>query len=414
MKTIDKLLLKLSVAACVAFPAVKAWAGDMAAVSDSIAAGGEGNVVSLLGAPLNYNVGVRGEVFNVPQTNMFLKGDNPAGKRIGSGASADIRAGFGFDARSRAGMLYRGIYQGVGVGLSGFFGDNLLGTPVSVYVYQGAPIVHFSPRLWLGYEWEFGAAFGWKHYEKYTNESNVAVSTAVTARMGVGLKFHWLLTDRWQLSFGAEGRHFSNGNTSWPNKGVNSLGLSVGLTYLLSEPQRVEAAPLWLAEEADRRTLFLDAVVYGAWRKRAVALETETDLCPGVFGVAGLQLAPMMGLNRWFAAGVSLDMQYDESAGLAPYWVDGTYDENIKFERPPFTKQISMGISAHAELTTPIFAINAGLGCDFVNPVGNKRFYQMLTIKTFITDRLFLNVGYRLADFKQPSNLMLGVGYRFR
>ncbi len=163
MKTIDKLLLKLSVAACVAFPAVKAWAGDMAAVSDSIAAADEGNVVSLLGAPLNYNVGVRGEVFNVPQTNMFLKGDNPAGKRIGSGASADIRAGFGFDARSRAGMLYRGIYQGVGVGLSGFFGDNLLGTPVAVYVFLGALKVHFNPRLWFGYEWECVAAFGWKH-----------------------------------------------------------------------------------------------------------------------------------------------------------------------------------------------------------------------------------------------------------
>lgn len=421
MKTIDKVLRKLIVAACAAFLAIPssgscaAFASDSAVIAnaDSIAVSQTGSVASLFGAPLNYNVALKGEAFYVPQTNMFLEGENPEGKRISSGAAGDIRAGFSFDAHSRAGMLYHGIYQGIGVGAAGFFGSNLLGTPVSAYVYQGAPIAHFSPRLWLGYEWEFGAAFGWKHYDKNSYESNVAVSTAVTARMGVGVKLHWLLTERWLLSFGAEGRHFSNGNTSWPNKGVNSLGLSVGLTYLLSEPQNRIAAPQWLAEDADRKALFFDAVVFGAWRKRAVALETETDLCPGVFGVVGFQVSPMMRLNRWVAAGVSLDMQYDESAGLAPYWVDGSYDEDIKFVRPPFGKQLSLGLSAHAELTTPIFAINAGLGYDFINPVGNKRFYQMLTLKTFVTDRLFLNVGYRLADFKQPSNLMLGVGYRF-
>lgn len=410
---IDNVFVKLSVVAVALLTVLTVKAADEVAVSDSIVTAGSGNLVSLFGSQLNYNIGVKGEAFYVPQTNIFLEGENPEGRIISSGAAADVRAGFSFDEHSRAGMLYHGIYQGLGVGVAGFFGTNQLGTPVSAYVYQGAPIVHFSPRVWLGYEWEFGAAFGWKHYEKDADESNVAVSTAVTARMGVGIKLHWLLSDRLQLSFGAEGRHFSNGNTSWPNKGVNSLGMSVGLSYLLAKPQNYVAAPQWLVDEADRKTVFVDAIAYGAWRKRAVELESESDLCPGVFGVVGFQFSPMLRLNRWVAAGVSLDMQYDESAGLAPYWVDGTYDEEIKFERPPFGKQLSMGLSAHAELTTPIFAINAGVGYDFVSPTGNKRFYQMLTLKTFVTDRLFLNVGYRLADFKQPSNLMLGVGYRF-
>lgn len=410
---IDKVLVKLSVVAVAAFSSIPAAGVDFTEAPDSIVTAGNGTVVSLFGSPLNYNVGAKGEAFYVPQTNIFLEGENSKGREISSGAAADIRAGFSFYARSRFGMLYHGIYQGLGVGVTVFGGTNLLGTPVSAYVYQGAPIIHFSPLLWVGYEWEFGAAFGWKHYEKDADESNVAVSTSVTARMGIGIKFYWSLSDRLLLSVGAEGRHFSNGNTSWPNKGVNSLGLSVGLSYLLAKPQNYVAAPQWLADEADRKTVFVDAIVYGSWRKRAVELETETDLCPGVFGVLGLQLSPMLRLNRWVAAGVSLDMQYDESAGLAPYWVDGTYDDEIRFERPPLGKQLNMGLSAHAELTTPIFAVNAGVGYDFINPVGNNRFYQMLTLKTFVTDRMFLNVGYRLADFKQPSNLMLGVGYRF-
>ena len=69
-------------------------------------------------------------------------------------------------------------------------------------------------------------------------------------------------------------------------------------------------------------------------------------------------------------------------------------------------------MSAHAELTMPIFSVNAGVGYDFVCPQGNQRFYQSLSLKTFVSRRLFLNVGYRLGNFKYPQNLMLGIGVR--
>ncbi|MDE6467684.1 MAG: acyloxyacyl hydrolase, partial [Muribaculaceae bacterium] len=94
------------------------------------------------------------------------------------------------------------------------------------------------------------------------------------------------------------------------------------------------------------------------------------------------------------------------------YWVSGSYDDNIKFRRPPFGKQISLGLSAHAELTMPIFSVNAGIGYDVVNPRGDRAFYQSLTLKTFITPSIYLNTGYRLGAFKDPQNLMLGIGLR--
>ncbi|MDE6400294.1 MAG: acyloxyacyl hydrolase, partial [Muribaculaceae bacterium] len=94
------------------------------------------------------------------------------------------------------------------------------------------------------------------------------------------------------------------------------------------------------------------------------------------------------------------------------YWVEGSYEDNIKFRRPPFGKQISVGISAHAELTMPIFSVNVGLGYDVVNPQGEKAFYQSLTLKTFLKKIIYLNTGYRLGNFKDPQNLMLGIGVR--
>ena len=137
-----------------------------------------------------------------------------------------------------------------------------------------------------------------------------------------------------------------------------------------------------------------------------------SQIIPGRFGVLGFQFSPMRKLNRWIATGVALDVQYDESAGIAPYWVEGSFHDNVKFYRPPFIKQLNTGLSAHAELIMPIFAINAGLGFDILNPKGNKRFYQSLTLKTFVVRNVYLNVGYRLGNFNDPQNLMLGLGIR--
>lgn len=358
------------------------------------------------------NVGVDVRPAFVPGTNSYLRGENDAAKAIDKSLAADVRFGFRFNKSTRQGMLYRGLYQGVGLGVNSFFNKALLGTPVSLYVYQGAPIAGFGSRLWLGYEWQFGAAFGWKHHKKGWPDNNVVAGTAVTAHMGLGLKLHYQVGERWELSLGVGATHFSNGNTASPNAGVNTVGLSLGVAYTINPQGEGSQASAQLAAEADRGRWFYDIMAFGAWRRRAVTVADTPQLCPGKFAVAGLQLAPMRRLNRYLAVGPALDVQWDESAGLGPYWVEGTYDDGIRFERPPFGRQISAGISAHAELTMPIFAINAGIGVDLLCPKGNRRFYQTLALKTFITDRIFLNVGYRLGNFKDPQNLMLGIGLR--
>lgn len=364
--------------------------------------------------PLEWHVGAELSPAWVPHTNAFLKGNNAESKKISGSISGDIRADFSFNPESREGMLYKGVYQGIGVGVRSFFANDLLGTPVSAYVYQGAPIVHLNKRLWLVYEWQFGAAFGWKHFDKETAENNAVVSTSVTAHMGLGLKLHYSVNDNWQLCFGIDANHYSNGNTSWPNAGVNTIGATVGVSYIINPLANSVSSSAYVETEADKGRWFYDITAFGAWRKRIVTVgyTPEAELLPGKFGVLGLQFSPMRQLNRWVAVGPAIDLQWDESAGLEPYWVEGSYDDNIKFERPPFGKQISAGISAHAELTMPIFSVNVGMGYDFINPKGNKAFYQSLTLKTFITKNIYLNTGYRLGNLEDPQNLMLGIGVR--
>ena len=373
------------------------------------------SIPSAFSKPLLWRIGVEAAGGYVPGTNGFLRGDNASGKRIDGSFGGALRADFSFGGDTREGMLYRGLYQGVGIGANAFFSGSELGAPISAFVYQGAPICRFSRRLWLGYEWKFGAAFGWKRYDEDAEYVNPCVSTRVTAMMGIAFKLHYALAESWVLSAGIEGAHYSNGNTSWPNSGVNAVGVTLGVAYAFGSSRDEAAdAPSWLAEEADRGEWMYDIVAFGAWRKRIVEVgdPAERELSPGKFAVAGLQFAPLRRINRWVAVGPALDLQWGESAGIAPYWVEGSTGGNMKFMRPPFGKQLSAGLSAHAELTMPIFAVNVGLGYDIISPKGNRRFYQSLTLKTFVTKRIFVNVGYRLADFKDPENLMLGIGVR--
>lgn len=358
------------------------------------------------------NVGVDICSAFVPGTNAFLRGENDAARAVDKSLAADVRLGFRFNKSTRQGLLYRGMYQGIGLGVNSFFNNTLLGTPVSAYVYQGAPVMRLGRRVWLGYEWQFGAAFGWKHHKKGEPDNNVVAGTAVTAHMALGLKVHYQLSAEWQLSAGIEARHFSNGNTASPNAGANTVGLSLGMAYVINPGGESAAAPASLIAEADKGYWFYDIIAYGAWRRRAVTVTDIPQMCPGKFAVAGMQFAAMRSLNRRVAVGPALDMQWDESAGLGPYWVEGTYDDGIRFERPPFGRQLSVGVSAHAELTMPVFAVNAGLGVDIINPRGNKRFYQSLALKAFVSRNIFLNIGYRLGNFKDPQNLMLGFGLR--
>ena len=360
-----------------------------------------------------WRVGIETSPAFVPATNSFLKGHNNETTAIRKSLSASLRGDFSYNPNSSNGIIYKGLYQGIGLDLRTFFANSLLGTPFSAYIYQGAPIVSFNKRLWIGYEWKFGAAFGWKHHTEGSDDLNSAISTPVTAHMGVAIKAHYRLSGHLLLTFGVEGTHFSNGNTSWPNLGVNSIGAAIGLTYTINpvacQNDKPQAA---LIAEADKPRWFYDITVYGAWRKRTLTVINEPLLCPGKFGVAGFSFSPMRKLNRRVAAGAALSFRYDESAGLAKYWVEGTTGNDIKFYRPPFHRQISIGLSAHAELTTPVFALNAGLGYDFLCPQCDKPFFQSLTLKTFITRHLYLNTGYRLGNFKTPQNLMLGIGIR--
>ena len=349
----------------------------------------------------------------VVPTNSFLEGDNLQQKIIEQSLSLHLKYAFQFGKDSRLGRMYPHAYQGIGVSYNTFYCPAELGNPVTVYAFQGAPIVRLSSRLSFDYEWNFGASFGWKKYDEQYNPQNEVIGSKINAYINLGLLLNWQFHPQWKLAAGGDLTHFSNGNTHYPNGGINIIGGRVGIVRTFGDTDDASGA---IAPER----LFIkphvsyDLVIYGATRKRGFVKDNVPSLVPGSFGIVGLNFAPMYNFNNYFRAGLSVDAQYDESANIKDYKLEGSYMNDIKFHRPPFREQFAVGLSLRAELVMPIFSINAGIGRNLIcRGDDTNGFYQILALKTYVTRHLFLHVGYQLSKFKDPNNLMLGIGYRF-
>ena len=349
----------------------------------------------------------------VVPTNSFLEGDNLQQKIIEQSLSLHLKYAFQFGKDSRLGRMYPHAYQGIGVSYNTFYCPAELGNPVTVYAFQGAPIVRLSSRLSFDYEWNFGASFGWKKYDEQYNPQNEVIGSKINAYINLGLLLNWQFHPQWKLAAGVDLTHFSNGNTHYPNGGINIIGGRVGIVRTFGDTDDASGA---IAPER----LFIkphvsyDLVIYGATRKRGFVKDNVPSLVPGSFGIVGLNFAPMYNFNNYFRAGLSVDAQYDESANIKDYKLEGSYMNDIKFHRPPFREQFAVGLSLRAELVMPIFSINAGIGRNLIcRGDDTNGFYQILALKTYVTRHLFLHVGYQLSKFKDPNNLVLGIGYRF-
>ena len=348
----------------------------------------------------------------VAPTNSFLEGDNAQQKRINQSLSLHLKYAFRFSKDSNLGRLYPHAYQGIGISYNTFYCPAELGNPVAVYAFQGARIMQVSPRLSFDYEWNFGASFGWKKYDGQYYPQNEVIGSKINAYINLGLVLNWQLHPQWKLAAGVDlgGRRIIKKH--YPNGGLNVIGGRIGIVRTLGVDEG--PGPITPGRLFIKPHVSYDLVIYGATRKRGLIGDDVSSMIPGSFGVAGINFAPMYNFNNYFRAGLSADAQYDESANLKEYRVGEYYSGDLKFHRPPFREQFSVGLSLRAELVMPVFSINVGVGRNLIYSGDDMEgFYQILALKTYVTRHLFLHVGYQLSKFKDPNNLMLGLGYRF-
>lgn len=158
--------------------------------------------------------------------------------------------------------------------------------------------------------------------------------------------------------------------------------------------------------------LSYDVMLYGAWRADRFFDGENLYVINDALPIAGINFQPHYHFNRHFAIGASLDIQADSSLNL----YNGVMNENgdvISYSRPPLWQQMEVGISARAEINAPIFTIGVGFGVNLLDTgYDSSRIYATFSLKAFVTNRLFLYVGYRFNSIQYTQNLMYGIGIR--
>jgi hypothetical protein len=349
-------------------------------------------------------------------THRFLSSSNAAQQSIRWGESPHLRYAFRFRPHSPLARLYADAYQGIGIGYFHFGNSRELGNPLSIYLFQGARLARLSSKLTLNYEWNLGLSLGWKPYDKERNPNNYVIGSKVNAYLHAGVHLEWTVSPRFDLIVGLAATHFSNGNTKYPNAGLNTAGLRVGTAYYFNRTTANQVAANTSAPGVPLFTphISYDLTLFGSWRKTGVHVDDSYVASPKSYAVVGFNFAPMYTVCRRFRAGLSLDGVFDSSSNV---YATPTQDENgvdgFTTHAPALNKQLALGISARAEYVMPYFTIGAGLGANLWHGGGaHKGVYQVLTLKMELSRNTYLHVGYNLKEFHTPNYLMLGLGIR--
>lgn len=366
-----------------------------------------------------HKFGVEAQPGYIVPTNSFLKGDNYTWEPIRHSFSAHVKYAFQFHPNTCRDRIYGGAYQGIGLAYFNFGEKEQLGNPTSVYLFQGARIAKFNPRLSLNYEWNLGFSFGWEPYDAYDNPDNVVIGSRINAYINTNFYLNWAISPYFDLTSGVSLTHFSNGNTKFPNAGLNTVGLKVGVIYNFNRKSDELARPIYRPAIPEfPRHMSYDLTLFGSWRRKGVISGDEHVPSPDTYTVLGFSFAPMYNIGYKLRVGASLDGVYDGSANIYPTDqlrpLDGSGGSEKEFSKPPLDWQIALGVSGRAEFVMPYFTVGVGIGVNALHRGGDlKVLYQILALKTQISRNSFLHIGYNLQDFHTPSYLMLGIGYRF-
>lgn len=336
-------------------------------------------------------------------THSFYRGKNPLDRPLNYGGSLHLRYSFSLPDDH----LHPMTSQGIGLSVNTFGTHECLGTPVCIYLFQHVPVLWINDRWSLDYEWNFGLSLGWKHKTSAEDSPNEHIGSSANAYIGIAGLVSYRMNKKWRLSFGPEYTHFSNGDTSFPNGGANTVNLRLGLTRAFGAEGYDYRHKMSFRKSGN---IVYDLVLYGAWRADRTLIDRHLVVFNDKFPLGGFNFNPLYRFNDIVSAGASLDFVYDSSANLIVI----NSEEQPTYSFPSPWKQFACGISVRGEVSMPIFSVNIGFGYNLLHPGSDlKGCYGLFALKAFLSERAFLHIGYRLSNVLYGHNLMLGLGWRF-
>jgi len=317
-------------------------------------------------------------------------------------------------------FAYNMPFFGVGFYMPFFVNNPGLGNPFSIYIFRGNTLHQFTNDLGLVFEMSLGLSMNWDPYDIFDNPENLAISTRNNVHVGAGLFLEYSLSRNFDLKFGVNLNHFSNGASRRPNRGVNMGALSLSMVYNFNPPNKgvlLRNPPLLKPPtEIPRR---IDHTVQFIASSRQTRFSTYNTGLPSPyldrdFTVLGLAYSPMITRGYRFKWGPSVRLIYDESSNATAR--RETHPESgLEHDRvflAPFGDRLSFGMGLAGEITMPVISIFAKLGYSvFHRHHDDSRLYQVIGAKAYLQDNFFMTFGISATQFSVAQYLYWSFGY---
>ncbi len=193
------------------------------------------------------------------------------------------------------GLFYSGLQKREILGQA--FGGHLL-SQFKIFEYKG---------LSLNYRMSFGLVYITKKYDFHTNPHNLLIGTHFNALIHTGFNFSYRIKNRFDTSLGLSLIHFSNGDFSRPNAGLNQLSINAGIAYRMKSYRKPQAEK----KPFDAFGQFMISVAGGIHR---TSFTDETK-----HTIASLSTDYQYYISRGSGFALGFDLFYD--AALAKYTV---------------------------------------------------------------------------------------------
>lgn len=352
----------------------------------------------------------------VLRTNDYIK----AGNCIPMYGSLSFKYGIKSAGDKWEDVAYGMPYYGIGIYTAKFFNKGALGTPVSLFLFQGGELKRYNRKLSLHYELNLGMSFNWKPFDAFDNPDNIALGSSVNAHVGANVYLKRRLSHAWDINFGLSLTHFSNGAQQLPNKGINLGAPFIELVYNLNNESLNDQDKERLVPPPHDTRIDYDITFTSTTRQiRVDTLGTglPSRLIDKNFKVFGLSYATLFVPNYKYKWGPSLEIVYDESSDVKVWrqlhQEDQQYYDRVKLG--PLHKRFSVGLSMKGEMTFPYISFFANLGYNILH--GNDydyRFYQIIGAKAYLSDNLYGTFGIRASRFSKAQYLYWSIGYTIK
>lgn len=346
-------------------------------------------------------------------TNDFVAGEN----KIPYYTSYALKFGFATNGTNWQDCAFGMPYMGVGLYGVDFYGRSNLGVPFSIFFFQGGHLTDYTKPVSLNYEWNVGASFRWQHYDAFDNPDNVAIGSTVNIHFGANLYMKWKMARNWDLDAGIEFNHFSNGASLFPNYGMNMASAFVQLNYFFNRENKIyglQGCPLPPLYEKRRDHDLMVLITSRNAELDTLGTGLPSKYTEQTFKVLGLSYAYMVNNHYRYKWGPSLEIAYDESAGVTA-WREVNPRDNKLYDRiklADFWDRFSVGVSLKGEIKMPLYSAFLNIGYDFIHPQKiNSRFYQIFGVKVYLKDNFFGTFGIRATDFGKSQYIFLNFGY---